>query len=317
MDDSIIPSTIADLVADFRSRDQATTERVMAQFEVLGAPAIPWLLAALKLERDTQVRINLGKALARLGIMAWEPLLAAARDSADALMGIDEPQAFEPLMVATRDPDTAVRRHAFQAVAALLPALAPERQLEACDGLLSALLEPDPYAQQAAVRGLSTLGAHAVGPLVGLVQDRRWDVEHPATRSYAIRALAGLLTTEPPIPELSQQLFTLLDSTLHEQENPSEVRSEAAMALGKTRDPRALDALIRALTVQSPEVRAAAAAALRDLGDSRAVPMLKDALTWARAEVSEQNAHEVLQWLLDELEVSIAALSATSRIGEA
>src|SRR5258708_8380758 len=87
MDDPGIPSTIADLVADLRSREQATTEWAIAQLSDLGTAAVPWLLAALKAERETQGRINLGKALAHLGMVAWEPLLAAARDTDDLDFG--------------------------------------------------------------------------------------------------------------------------------------------------------------------------------------------------------------------------------------
>jgi HEAT repeat protein len=428
MDDPVIPSSMADLVADVRSSEPAVAERAMARLRDLGAPAVSGLLAALKAEHDTQGRINLGEALAHLGMVAWEPLLAAARDTdeldfgwsvawalqrfqavgtvddflaalhhpnvhvrwaaaltlghfadaravaplvaalaedgpvtrrsprefapenyyrkvgrcaakslrrlgrlalpallsalrsdtplvragaADALTGMDEPQALDPLTAATRDLDAAVRRHAFQAVAALLPALGPERQLEAREVLLSALLEPDQEAQLAAVRGLCTLGEQAATPLVGMVLDRQWDAEHPYTRSYAMRALACLLAKEPPIPGLEQQLFGLLVGTLHEHANPSWLRREAATALGKTRDARAVDSLMLALIDPSPDTRGAVAEALRLLGDRRTVPALKQALQVARAEAGGPNAEEVLQWLLDELEESITALSAT------
>jgi hypothetical protein len=53
------------------------------------------------------------------------------------------------------------------------------------------------------------------------------------------------------------------------------VRVQAALELGKTADPDALDPLVTALDDQNASVRAAAAAALEELGDPDAVPALK------------------------------------------
>jgi hypothetical protein len=54
------------------------------------------------------------------------------------------------------------------------------------------------------------------------------------------------------------------------------VRVQAALELGKSAEPDALDPLIRALDDQNASVRTAAAAALGQLGDEAAIPALKE-----------------------------------------
>lgn len=54
------------------------------------------------------------------------------------------------------------------------------------------------------------------------------------------------------------------------------VRVQAALELGKSADPEALDPLIEALADHNASVRAAAAAALGELGDADAIPALKE-----------------------------------------
>lgn len=425
MDDSMLPPTIAELVADLRVADAALAELAFAQLNVLGTRAIPWLLAALKAERTVPGRFNLGEALAQLGMVAWEPLLTAARDTddldfgwsvawalprfqtaasvddflvalrhpnvhvrwaaalalgdfgdaravaplvaalaedgpvthrlpyevvpenyhrkvrlcaatslrqlgqlalpalldalradnprtragaANALTGMDAPYAFAPLVAATRDPDADVRRHAFQALAALIPTLSAESRLEACDVFLTGLFEHGQYAQLAAVKGLCALGEPAVTPLTSLVRDRECDGEHPLTRYCALRALASLLAKDPPILSLGRRLFALLEDTLGERANPPVVRAEAARALGLVSDPRAVEPLLTALADPSPMTRTGVAEALRTLGDPRAVPALLAAWDVARAEEADAREPEVLQYLLDALEEATDAL---------
>ncbi|HET9954736.1 MAG TPA: HEAT repeat domain-containing protein [Polyangiaceae bacterium] len=75
-----------------------------------------------------------------------------------------------------------------------------------------------------------------------------------------------LSSAAPPFTTLSDRLRGDPDLT---------VRAQAALALGKTRDPRALKPLILALDDHAPAVRAAAAVGLRGLGDPRGVPALR------------------------------------------
>ncbi|MGH2502744.1 MAG: HEAT repeat domain-containing protein [Ktedonobacterales bacterium] len=60
--------SVAALVAALRSHDPATRAQALDRVSALGTAVIPTLLAALKVEHDTQGRINLGKALARRSV---------------------------------------------------------------------------------------------------------------------------------------------------------------------------------------------------------------------------------------------------------
>jgi HEAT repeat protein len=68
------------------------------------------------------------------------------------------------------------------------------------------------------------------------------------------------------------------DSLVSKLGEDASVRAAATEALGKLRDPRTFQPLIRCLRDPSAEVRARACIALRTLGDTRAVPSLIDAL---------------------------------------
>ena len=93
------------------------------------------------------------------------------------------------------------------------------------------------------------------------------------------------------------QAVASLVSTLDDRD--AEVRKAAAQALGELDDPRAVEALMRALRTDSDAgVRATAAWALGEIEDPRAVPALGDALR------GDQDAHvrEMAAWALGEIE---------------
>lgn len=87
------------------------------------------------------------------------------------------------------------------------------------------------------------------------------------------------------------------------------VRVQAALELGKTRDPDALDPLIAALSDQHASVRAASAAALAELGDADAVPALKQ----RRLDRSDAVRRQVRQ-SLEELEALAAGEPRPARL---
>jgi hypothetical protein len=82
------------------------------------------------------------------------------------------------------------------------------------------------------------------------------------------------------IPELSRTLT---------QSRSEKARISAAVSLGRLKDPRALDALVKALRDESNVVRSLAATALGHLGDERALPALRRA-TQDRDESVRQRA---------------------------
>lgn len=424
MQDGDVPYNCDDLLADLRSAEFVTRDHAVVQLSALGAPAIPWLLTALWVERQPSVRIGLVETLAHIGRVAWEPLLegfgatqasdninsgwlvywalqrfvsvcgvddylvalrhpnvhvrwasarilgqftdervvealvsalaedgppsipnyhykvcAYAADSlrqigslafpslvtalrntnplvragaAEALTGANDARLFEPLVEAADDPDPAVRNRVIAALTTLAPMLSDEQRLRARDALVNALLEPDPLTRFMAPQGLCDIGSSAVDALIDIVQDSGLDAGHPYARGYAMRALSCILSKEPPRSGLGQRVFPLLVDALREQLNPSLLRQEAAVALGNTRDTRALALLITALADTDPYVQQATVKALGALGDSREIPALEDALRLARSKLDNNAdndeadaAYEDFRWLV---EIAIAAL---------
>lgn len=74
------------------------------------------------------------------------------------------------------------------------------------------------------------------------------------------------------------------------KDKESDVRSEAAMALGKIKDPRAVEPLIAALKDVNPDVRRIAAEALGEINDARAVEPLIAALRGELGDVQKRAA---------------------------
>jgi len=87
------------------------------------------------------------------------------------------------------------------------------------------------------------------------------------------------------------------------------VRVQAALELGKTRDPDALDPLIAALGDQHASVRAASAAGLAELGDADAIPALKQ----RRLDRSDAVRKQIRQ-SLEELEALAAGEPRPARL---
>ena len=91
-----------------------------------------------------------------------------------------------------------------------------------------------------------------------------------------LRFLALLLVLTLPVPTSASGAPSVTTLVHYLEDGGSlRLRVKAALALGKTHDPRARRPLEDALDDDSPAVRAAAAAALRVLGDPRAIAALK------------------------------------------
>lgn len=90
--------------------------------------------------------------------------------------------------------------------------------------------------------------------------------------SMVLVALAGAAWAQGPREDLAATVETLTTGT------QTVARMEAAKALSRSRDPRALAPLVAVLTDANRDVRWAAIEALGDLGDRRAVPALAEYL---------------------------------------
>ncbi len=121
-----------------------------------------------------------------------------------------------------------------------------------------------------------------------------------------------------------------LDEVLSRLEDPdSDVRDEAARALGRIGSPEAFDALVRQLVNPQSTIRSAAARALGRIGDRRALPFLiqaisdpsedlRDACLYALGEVGGENAAEQLLTVfrrIDSERLVATGAAAVSKLG--
>lgn len=182
-----------------------------------------------------------------------------------------------------KDPDWAVRREAV----VTLGEMGDERCVKP---LVDALRDSDWQVREAAVEAIGQVGSPAVEYLVKMLRD--WDI-----RKYAIRCL-GKIKDERVLDPLMQQLHSdefKDDATeaLVELGSPAVgrlvaalkdknemVRKQAIIALGRIKDPAAVEPLIEMLKDPDWFARLTAAAALEQIGDERGreaiKPLLKD-----------------------------------------
>jgi len=128
------------------------------------------------------------------------------------------------------------------------------------DELIQQLNQDDTIARLHAVKALGEAkDARAVSPLIAILKDPKCGVT-------AANALAKI--GQPSVAPLSTSL----------KDNSSVARKNAAIALGKIKDARAVSPLITALNDDNPIVRRNAARALGEIHDKSAVEPLTAAL---------------------------------------
>ena len=182
-----------------------------------------------------------------------------------------------------KDPDWVVRREA----AITLGEMGDERCAEP---LCRALYDGDWQVREVAIDALGQIGSPSVEKLIKLLRD--WDV-----RKYAIIAL-GKIRDERVLDPLMHQLRNeefkeyatnalvevgqpavprLIEALKDKDDN---VRKQAVLALGRIKQPEAVDSLIAMLTDKDWYTRLTAAAALEAIGDERGrdaiKPLMKD-----------------------------------------
>jgi len=117
-----------------------------------------------------------------------------------------------------------------------------------------------PIERARAAERLGRLGdRRAIEPLAAALDDPA-----PVVRREAVRALGNYGEVRPADFWLARLAGEPNDA----------VRGEVILTLGRSRDPRALEALVDGLSRREPAVRRGAATALGALGDRRAVPFL-------------------------------------------
>ena len=237
----------------------------------------PVFIKALS-DDDSDVRRHAAEALGKLGDKrAVDPLINALadddsivrRDAAEALGLLGDKRAVDPLIKALGDKEEWVRRTAAKALEQLgqpewaqyvrgddddFRRLGSSKDPRAVDPLIKALAEPDYIydIRQAVAKALGHLGdKRAIDPLIKALADN-----DSMVRKVAAEALEQLGQ-----PEWAQYVRGD-DDDFHR--------------LGSSKDPKAVDPLIKALADWHDDVRKNAVKALGLLGDKRAIdPLIK------------------------------------------
>jgi HEAT repeat protein len=172
--------------------------------------------------------------------------------AAEALGEIGDSGAVEPLIAALKnDAYSGVR---WKAAEALSKIGAP-----AVEALIGALSHDDDDVRWKAAIALGEIGdRRAVEPLIILLCD-----EDRFVKSHAALALGAI--GEPAVNPLLRAL----------REGDGNLRWGAAIALGKIRDPRAIEPLIQALADKYENVRAESASSLATMGKPALGPLLQ------------------------------------------
>lgn len=220
-------------------RHTATTAEMKAIIAALGDEA--W-----------SVRWRLIAALVRIGKPAVEPVIAVIKhDNANvrasavlALRQLGDPRAIGPLIAALKDPEHKVRLEATLALGHL-------KDKKATGPLIQALKDEHWNVRAHAARGLGWLGdPRGLKPLVAALKDADFNV-----RGCAAEGL-GLLGLGDAIAPL----------TKHALADPHwAVRMRGAWALGRLKDPRAVEALLGLLADANLRVTNQAIDALKEI----------------------------------------------------
>ena len=217
--------------------------------------ALEYLFKALS---DENTRPSATEALINIGPAAVEPLINALKNTspfvrsaaAEALGGIKDPRAIEPLISAMlRDGYEYTRAEAAWALAAM-------EDPRVIEPLIEALSDPHQDVRAVAELALARMGPLSVEPLIKVLNKKGT----AALRNSAVRALGGIND-----PRVVDPLIKALDDAA--------VRDSAAIALGEIKDPRAVEPLIKILKAKDHSGGSSVAAALIKMGAPSVEPL--------------------------------------------
>ncbi len=190
------------------------------------------------------------KLIKQLNDKSWSHRQYAASRLGD----IKDPRAVEPLIAALQDTRLSVR----QAAAVSLGKI---KDVRAAEPLLVAVNDPEGPLRYDATNAFLELGEikdpHAIESLIGALKYNDGRV-----RQKAVESLVSIGT-----PAVQPLLAAIKDSH-------AIVRSNAAWALGKIKDPRGVDALIVALKDADANVKNEAVSALASIGTPAIAPLI-------------------------------------------
>jgi HEAT repeat protein/beta-lactamase regulating signal transducer with metallopeptidase domain len=180
----------------------------------------------------------------------------------------------DALATALNDDNVAVREEALNGLASM-------RDARAVPALLRALRDPNADLREQALSGLAQFDTpEALDGLVSALKDASPDVREHAVRHVGAKISRGRI-------EVGRHTDTFIALL---RDETSDVRESAAMALGMSRDTRAIPALTAALKDAQVDVRERAASALGSIGDPAAIDALTAALKDASPDVREEAA---------------------------
>jgi HEAT repeat protein len=265
--------------ADARSRADAA--RALG---ALGDSRAILPLLATTADIDSDVRKAAADALAALGEPLGEVIRQSLEGSVEArreLARRRDARSIDPLLLALRQ--VQVRAAATEALVAMGAVSAP--------ALRKALTSSDEGVRALAAGALAEVGGpHEVDPLIEVLRDRSADARAQSARALGAigdrRAVPGLLAATgdrfDEVRKAAAAALALLGEPLGEVIRQSlEGSLEARRELTATRDPRAVEPLVRALDTPDAATQAAAVASLGELaavGVEGALASLEDAV---------------------------------------
>ena len=225
------------------------------EMDALSASIVEYLKVLRGSEQERLLRLA-----AELGLLErYSGMLRSGRRwqrarGAEYLGFLGGSSAAKPLAGLLSDEDETVRAVAARALARI-------GTQEAARALAETLKDPSELTRLRVAENLERVGAGAVGPLVETLSS-----EDPRSRILAARVLGNLRA-----PDAGPALEEILHG-----DREVDLRSQAALALGKIGDPDYVPALLDAARDDDWPVRAQAANALRMIGDTSSIPTLKE-----------------------------------------
>jgi HEAT repeat protein len=323
------------LIAALKDNDVRTRRGAAEALEKMGdTRAVEPLIAALK-DEDPSVRIYAAKALGNKGdTRAVEPLIAALKDksarwaAAEALGKIGDTRAVEPLssvfIAVLKDEST--RLGAFEEALKKIGNGATEPLI-----LIQALKDKNEYVRISAVEVLGEIrDTRAIEPLISILNDNDHRVSNKATEALikigntAVEPLIASLKDESVRRNAAKALGRIGDTRAVEPliaviKNEAYYTDTAVDALGKIGDGRAVEPLI-ALIENNDSLTENAVDALGEIGDQRAIPILTSLLreNWYHG-LRSATALQRLGWrpesIKDKVHFDVAMKHKSSLIG--
>jgi HEAT repeat protein len=298
MSDRVLEEIAALKDEDWALREDAAT--LLGEFR--DPRAVGPLVEALR-DEDRAVRDAATGALRKIGLAAVPALLAALKDpngnvqeiAVALLKELPDPRAVEPLIECLTNRNWIVRMHAAKGLGVVGDARAVEH--------LIPLLTDDVKAVRVdATDALARIGRPALASLLAALRHEAWIL-----RLHACEAL-GKIGAEEAVEPLCRAM-------LHDRDTA--VRQDAAKALGGIGSPGALAALT--VAIKDLDVRPFAVEALGKLKDPRAVETLIDVVTGKDRPANVRRVPVcggAAEIDVDEMEAQIYAIGSLAAIGD-